>query len=394
MSKSLSTGDRLALLNWADRFRPTGLVSVSTPISKCFKTVAEQDLRNYWGLARTARNLKVEEGIRTKAHSQLFLIRTKMEKWFVDSALEAVRTGVISAADLLDGTVFGSSLKQGVSFRLPLSSCQPTAHCAGGCYAHDGLDASITTVIRGSLNGAFAQHYERSDAGERRGLLQFFSIPLKRAVRDSLRDSQRSSFKREARIRMSHVGELTAYPEFANAIAGMIHDLSEGKVKCIIYTRHKDAKLLDPALFVINFTLDDASLNRRSWAPESARIVYSAWQGQIREDVGVNFLEHHHLAHTASTGSGKICPATRPETTDKTCDGVKCDFCFRTPTRGEQLVTLSVRSSSPTVHESSAAPGTAILTKLQKSTFSSTTLKTRLSPKEQDPSALSPRVTK
>ena len=130
---------------------------------------------------------------------------------------------------------------------------------------------------------------------------------------------------------MSHVGELTAYPEFANAIARMIHDLSNGKVKCIIYTRHRNAKLLNPELFVINFTLDDVSLNRRSWAPESARIVYSAWEGKIRSDVGVNFLEHHHLAHTASTGSGKICPATRPETKDKTCDGVGCDVCFKKP---------------------------------------------------------------
>jgi hypothetical protein len=348
MGKILSTLERHTLLQWADTFKPLGLISVSTPISKCFKTAAEQDLRNYWGLARTARNLTVDEGIRTKAHGKLFLIRTKMEKWFVDSALEAVRTGAISPVHLLDGTVFGCSLKQGVSFRLPLSSCQPTPHCAGGCYAHDGLDASITTVIRGSLNGAFAQHYEESDSRKRPELMKVFSIPLKKAIHDSSRDSQQSSFKREARIRMSHVGELTAYPAFANAIAGMIHDLSNGKVKCIIYTRHKDAKLLDPKLFVINFTLDDASLNRRSWAPESARIVYSAWQGQIRDDVGVNFLEHHHLAHTASNGSGKICPATRPETTDKTCDGVKCDFCFRTPKRGENSSGISVSSLSHT----------------------------------------------
>jgi hypothetical protein len=350
MGKVLSTSERRALLQWADTFNPAGLISVLPPISKSFKNAAEQDLRNYWGLARTARNFKVDEGIRKNAHGKLFSIRTKLEKWFVGSALESLRTGLISPADLLDGTVFGCSLKQGISFRLPLSSCQPTAHCAGGCYAHDGLDASISTVIRGALNGAFAQHYEESAAQKRPELMEVFAIPLKKAIHDSLRDSQQSSFKREARIRMSHVGELTAYPSFANAIAGMIHDLSGGKVKCIIYTRHKDAGLLDPKLFVINFTLDDASLNRRSWAPESARIVYSAWEGQIRDDVGVNFLEHHHLAHTASKGSGKICPATRPEATDKTCDGVKCDFCFHAPTRGEQLAAVSVLSSSPKVH--------------------------------------------
>lgn len=331
MGKILTPSERLDLLKWAHSFRPVGLIKVDTPIANCFRTVAEQDLRNYWGLARTARNLKVDENIRTQAHGKLFSIRTRLEKWFVDSALEAIRAEVIRPSDLLDGTVFGSSLKQGVSFRLPLSSCQPTAHCAGGCYAHDGLDASIATVVRGSLNGAFAQLYEDSGPSERRQLMKAFSIPLKKAVNDSLRDCERSSFSREARIRMSHVGELTAYPTFANAIAAVISELSGGKVRCVIYTRHSDAKLLDPKLFVINFTLDDDSLSRRAWAPRSARIVYSAWEGRIRDDVGVNFLEHHHLAHSSSAGLGNICPATRPETLDKTCDGVKCDFCFNQP---------------------------------------------------------------
>ena len=80
MGKILTTLERHALLNWADRFKPAGLIKVQTPISKCFKTAAEQDLRNYWGLARTARNPKVDEALRIKAHSQLFLVRTKMEK--------------------------------------------------------------------------------------------------------------------------------------------------------------------------------------------------------------------------------------------------------------------------------------------------------------------------
>ena len=331
MGKLLTLIERRALLNWADSFMPNHLIPVRTPISKCFKAAAEQDLRNYWGLCRTSRNLKVDEAMRAKAHRKLFVIRTRLETWFVSSALEALRTSTIEPSDLLDGVVFGCSLKQGVSFRLPLNSCQPTPHCAGGCYAHDGLDASITTVIRGSLNGAFAQHYENSAVEDRLDLMNAISKHLKKAVHNSLRDSQKSSFKRDARIRMSHVGELTAYPTFANAIARKIHDLSEGKVKCVIYTRHKNVELLEESLFVINFTLDDDSLNRRSWAPKSARIVYSAWEGQIREDVGVNFLEHHHLAHTVPTGVGNVCPATRPETTNKTCDRVKCDICFKFP---------------------------------------------------------------
>jgi hypothetical protein len=331
MGKILTSLERRALLNWAATYNPAGLIKVQKPVSKCFKAIADCDLRNYWGLARTARNLKVDESIRRQAHGKLFLVRTKIEKWFVDSALNALRTKVIKPVDLLDGTVFGSSLKQGVSLRLPLSSCMPTESCAGGCYAHDGLDASITTVIRGSLNGAFAKNYENSSTKKRSELMNIFSIPLEKAVHEAFRDSERSYFKREPRIRMSHVGELAAYPSFANAVAKKINEISNGNVKCIIYTRHKNAKLLDPELFVINFTLDSTSLSRRSWAPKSSRIVYSAWAGEIREDVAVNFLEHHHLAHTHSAGSGKVCPATRPETTDKTCDGVRCDFCFRSP---------------------------------------------------------------
>ena len=259
----------------------------------------------------------------------MFAIRTKIEKWLGDSTIKALRSGAIEPSQLLYGAVFGCSLKQGVSFRLPLSSCQPTARCAGGCYAHDGLDASISTVIRGSLNGAFVQHFEESGELTRRAMMQAFNAPLKKAVLQALRECNRSDFSRQARIRMSHVGELTAYPAFANTIAAMIKDLSDGKVAAVVYTRHRNAALLDPKLFVINFTLDEVSLNRRSWAPEEARIVFSAWEGRIRDDVGVNFLEHHHLAHTESIGAGKICPATKPETSDKTCDGVRCDFCFR-----------------------------------------------------------------
>jgi hypothetical protein len=329
MGRIFTTDERYALLEWAVRLRLTELIDVWTPVSKCFKEAAEPDLRKYWGLARTARNLKVEESIRTAAHAHLFAVRTRIEKWLGDSAIASLRAGSVEPSQLLDGTVFGCSLKQGVSFRLPLSSCQPTSRCAGGCYAHDGLDASITTVIRGALNGTFAQHFEESSDSVRRAMMDDFSSWLKLAVLQALRERDRSDFARQARIRMSHVGELTAYPCFANAMAGKIRDLSDGKVACVVYTRHRNSSLLDPNLFVINFTLDEDSLNRRSWVPSGARIVYSAWGGRIRNDVGVNFLEHHHLAHTESSGAGKVCPATQPESKDKTCDGVRCDFCFK-----------------------------------------------------------------
>lgn len=332
MGKILTIHERLELLDWSETFRCDGPIEVFLPVAKCFKQASEPALRNYWGLARTARNPSVHQDIRNRAHGALFSIRTKIEKWLSETAVAALKSGDLKPADLLDGTVFGYSLKQGVSFRLPLSSCQPTGSCAGGCYAHDGLDASIATVIRGSLNGAFALHFEQSGPTERNELMDVFLKPLKTAVRHAINDRNAAGFQRNARIRMSHVGELTAYPAFANAMAAKIRELSEGLVSCVVYTRHRNAGLLDPELFVINFTLDETSLNRRSWAPPSSRIVYSAWNGVIRRDVAVNFLEHHHLAHTEASGQGKICPATKPETKEKTCDGVKCNFCFVRPT--------------------------------------------------------------
>lgn len=332
MGKLLTIDERLELLAWASTFKTDGLIKLSLPVSRSLKDSADLFLRNYWGLCRTARNLKIPEDIRKAAHLKLFPVRTKIESWLQDSASKALQDLVIQPIDLLDGTVFGCSLKQGVSFRLPLKSCQPTEQCAGGCYAHDGLDASVSTVIRGSLNGAFAQHYEESDNQARAEIMKVFSVPIKKAVAHALKESRLSTFPRAPRIRMSHVGELPAFPSFANAMAEKIREFSNGEVKCILYTRHKGISLLDSNLFVINFTLDKSSINRRSWAPVNSRIVYSAWGGSIRKDVAINFLEHHHLEHLPSLGSGKICPATKPETSDKTCDGVKCDLCFQTVT--------------------------------------------------------------
>lgn len=337
---SLTLSTRKRLVVWARSFRPNGLIRVFPPVANSLRLATESDLRSYWSLSRTARNSHLAKALRKEAHDLLFSVRTKLERWMENSILSSLNDGDVSPADLLDGTVFGASLKQGVSFRLPLSACQPTKQCAGGCYAHDGLDASISTVIRGAINGAFAAHYERSDENVRTRLISMFDVPLKKAIRQAVKEAQKSSFRRRPRIRMSHVGELSAYPSFANRIAARVKEISRGKVACVIYTRHRNAALLDPQLFVINFTLDNSSLARRSWAPPAARIVYSAWNGNIRDDVEVNFLEHHQLTHASSKGVGKVCPATQPQAEDKTCDGVMCDFCFHQhiPLKADLLV--------------------------------------------------------
>jgi hypothetical protein len=334
MKTALTPEKRRNLVQWAETFAPRTAIKISIPVAHSLRQHSESFLRNYWSLARTARNAAVDKTIREDALGSLFAVRTKLERWMIDSLLYSLKRSEICPADLLDGTVFGCSLKQGVSFRLPLSACQPTKQCAGGCYAHDGLDASISTVIRGAINGTFAQYYEESSEQIRHSMIEAFVPSLQKAIAQSLKEAARSSYRRSPRIRMSHVGELAAYPSFANAMAAKIKALSSGRVACIIYTRHRKAVLLDPSLFVINFTLDDSSLSRRSWAPAEARIVYSAWNGEIRKDVEVNFLEHHHLSHSSAEGRGKVCPATQPAAKDKTCDGVQCDFCFRPTTVG------------------------------------------------------------
>ena len=109
---------------------------------------------------------------------------------------------------------------------------------------------------------------------------------------------------------------------------------SNSKVDAIVYTRHSRAKELDPNLWVINYTLDAVSMDRKKYAPQEARIVFSAFGGSIRNDVSVNFLEHHRHEHYQPVGTGNICPATKPDTLDRTCDACKCNKCFVKPLAG------------------------------------------------------------
>jgi hypothetical protein len=155
--------------------------------------------------------------------------------------------------------------------------------------------------------------------------------PVARMVRHALRDATDAAktFSRRPRVRFAHVGEFAAFPEYANALARRVRDLSAGEVDCVVYTRHPDAKLLDPRLFVVLFSLDESSEDRRKFIPPTARAVRSAFAGRITDSVDVNFLEHHRWVHIPPVGTGKICPSTAPETKIRTCDACKCDFCFK-----------------------------------------------------------------
>jgi len=141
-----------------------------------------------------------------------------------------------------------------------------------------------------------------------------------------------NGFNRRAFIRFSHVGEIVFFPNFANALAKQAREISQGQVDCVVYTRHKNVAKLDPELWIINFTLDPVSMNRRLWAPDHARLVYSAFGGKVSPVAEVNFLEHHRHSHMQKTsGEGRICPATLPETPDRTCDACHCKRCFVQP---------------------------------------------------------------
>ena len=88
------------------------------------------------------------------------------------------------------------------------------------------------------------------------------------------------------------------------------------------------AKNLDPNLWVINFTLDGESMDRIKYSPKDARVVFSAFGGLIRDDVSINFLEHHRHKHFDPIGHGTICPATEPSAIERTCDACECNKCF------------------------------------------------------------------
>jgi len=167
---------------------------------------------------------------------------------------------------------------------------------------------------------------------------QFIASQLKPHVRTAALAAEEElknlpkGYTRRPFIRFSHVGEIVYYPDFANMLAALTKKESRGNVDCVVYTRHKNASLLDPSFWIMNFTLDPSSLDRSTWAPSHARIVFSAFGGVTSHLAEVNFLEHHRHVHLdRASGDGRICPATKPETKIRTCDACRCNRCFVQP---------------------------------------------------------------
>jgi hypothetical protein len=288
------------------------------------------DLYKYFCATQIARSVRRKDEATASLSGRLFALRVKLEGAIIESLQHAFEQGEAGLLRLALERPFGYSKKQGASFRMPLTTCMPSQLCGNLCYAHDGLDASRAALVRGCLNFFLAWAWSRNDC--RAAVANGIVPAVKRVVRLTKGEADSAPFLRRGRIRFAHLGEMSAVPEFANFLASEVQRVSAGLVDSVVYTRHADAAKLDPALWVVNFTIDDSSVERVSWAPSTARIVSSAFFGVLQPLAEINFLEHHRSEHALAKAAGPtVCPATAPEATSRTCDGVKCARCFVRP---------------------------------------------------------------
>jgi len=322
-------------LQWASQLHVKRALVLDAITPESLKRQHYADLVEYFRLCAISRAKRTPDDERRVADDALFRTRTVLEHSLIQSlpSWPHVDPSTISR---LASRFFGVSKKQGVSVRMPLTTCMPSALCGSGCYAHDVLDAAAPAIVRGAINGWLAEGYESGNSTSRQIILDSLASPVARAVRAAVRETEQlpKDFTRRPYIRFSHVGEIVAYPQFANALAQSVANASDLAVDCVVYTRHKKAAEVNPRLWVMNFTLDPASFDRRQWAPANARIVFSAFGGVVSDAAEVNFLEHHRHAHLPIVeGTGNVCPATLPDTQTRTCDACKCKMCFEPPDR-------------------------------------------------------------
>lgn len=334
MGKSSTLVEHINTVNWAEGLI-IGKVAIESALSaSSISTAFDIHLKQYFRLCGLARSQTASKELAQRAHLRLFQSRVAIENAILASLRTHSSEWESRLNALTERSIYGASKKQGVSLRMPLTTCTPTKLCAAGCYAHDVLDASPNAVVRGAINGWIAAEYENGDKKNRTLIFKRIERHTKRAIVLAGREllALPDGFSRRAYIRFSHVGEIVFFPEFANAIAKQVHEQSAGLTDCVVYTRLAKAALIDPLLWVINFTLDPASAGRRSWAPPSARIVFSAFGGELSPSASVNFLEHHRHSHLSpKKGEGNICPATHPDTIERTCDACRCKTCFEKP---------------------------------------------------------------
>lgn len=332
MGRLNSAQEQLATLKWGIAFshKKSDVRRVNSLLQ--IQEAFDVELKQYFALACLARSLTADQEMVNEATRVIFSVRVVLERTIEASIEYAI--GSHTDELLFGGSIFGRSNKQGTSFRMPLISCVPTRLCASACYAHDVLDAAPAAIIRGVINGILASKYEKLAEAFRNTMLMRLVPHVNRAIHTAhseVASLNGTEWMRRPHIRFSHIGEIAAFPTFANDIAGLVHKESQGDVDCVVYTRHPKVGELNPDLWVINFTLDKSCPERQAWVPSHARRVFSAFGGEVDKTVDVNFLEHHRWKHMPPIGEGHICPATLPETTVRSCDAVRCNLCFERP---------------------------------------------------------------
>ena len=349
MGRLNSTQERKETLSWGRSFNPTARKLPDGFTLKTVRLTFHKDLKGYFALSCLSRSLSESRDLVEGASKLVFRVRCALEEAIKHSILDNLENNRGNSEVLFSSNFFGSSKKQGTSLRMPLTTCRPTSLCASACYAHDVLDAAPAAVVRGAINGVVASMFESGDRREREQILLRLFPHVKRAVRNAQNELKKLpvGFLRRANIRFAHVGEICRFSEFANALATQVKDVSDGSVDCVVYTRLAESAKLDKDLWIINFTLDEVSHERRKFVPPSARIVYSAFKGKTSTEADVNFLEHHRWSHIAPSGNGgTLCPATLPDTKNRSCDAVMCDRCFRKTTGIRKAINKSKEAMS------------------------------------------------
>ena len=286
--------------------------------------------RIYYTVAAVSRRSALDASLRSEALKLLYPLRSAIEKQILSDLLSLdAEADIISEATV--PSFFGFSAKQGVSVRYPLSTCVPTQNCGGRCYAHDGRDRELQLIFRGVLNYLLGLTYERANSKKRAMVFSALGRAMDFAIKKAQMDkhtSEAGGFLRETRIRFSHVGEMVATPNFTNALAAELRK-RDPTLACVLYTRHPDAALIDPAVIRVNFTIEGIGDQRSAFSPPGARLVSSAWDGKVTPSAVVNFLEHHVEKHSNASSDARICPVTASAGGLSTCDSAKCDVCFR-----------------------------------------------------------------
>ena len=282
----------------------------------------------YAALAANAHSLRLPQETKHLLQLYLYPVRTKLERVVAEYIDHLLDSRDVYVSELYTGQVFGDSKKQGVSFRLGLITCTPTPSCSIHCYAHDGRERGPRAILRGVINTVLARRWKTD-----RGLDVFFTMAVQEAVRRARAEAEHAAktygFKRRPRIRFSHTGDVLAFPDFAHWLGETVRIVGKNRVDPVIYTRSYAVSHIDPDIFVTNFTLNpDDDIRDLPFDASRVKTVCSAWNGRIRGDVDINFMEHHDGHYRPErNGRGFVCPVTL-SSRYVSCDQAKCAKCF------------------------------------------------------------------